>query len=188
MDQRGEIGPVWGQKGRHFPRPFLFVIEMRVVECCPHLELVEARRVVVNHTASGAYRNARSRNSSIPRSNQFQRSGASLNFTEMLISKIWQPCRSAVPAQERVKKSKLQPLAELRSVIPAKAGIHLSRWNKLLYGSPPSRGRRYRLDFNRFAYPRRHPQGDGPARAKARSYQAFSDQPDATAGVMVNNH
>ena len=32
--------------------------------------------------------------------------------------------------------------AKLRSVIPAKAGIPLSSWNKLLYGSPPARGRR----------------------------------------------
>jgi hypothetical protein len=35
------------------------------------------------------------------------------------------------PAFERVKKSKLQNVGTLRSVIPAKAGIHLSSWNKL---------------------------------------------------------
>ena len=36
-----------------------------------------------------------------------------------------------IPAKERVKKSKLQASERLRSVIPAKAGIHLSSWNKL---------------------------------------------------------
>jgi len=36
-----------------------------------------------------------------------------------------------IPAKERVKKSKLQASRRLRSVIPAKAGIHLSSWNKL---------------------------------------------------------
>ncbi len=55
-----------------------------------------------------------------------------------------------VPACERVKKSKLQTSARLRNVIPAKAGIHFSRWNKLLYGYPPSRVRRCGRHFNRF--------------------------------------
>ena len=58
--------------------------------------------------------------------------------------------RCAIPAQERVKESELRASGKLRSVIPAEAGIHLSSWNKLLYGSPPSRGRRCGLDFNRF--------------------------------------
>jgi hypothetical protein len=30
----------------------------------------------------------------------------------------------------------------IHHIIPAQAGIHLSSWNKLLYGSPPARGRR----------------------------------------------
>ncbi len=60
------------------------------------------------------------------------------------------PVRSAVPAQERVKKSELQASGRLRSVIPAKAGIHFRRWNKALDGSPPPRGRRCGPDFKRF--------------------------------------
>jgi len=56
--------------------------------------------------------------------------------------------RSVVPAQERVKESELRATGRLRSVIPAKAGIHLSSWNKLLYGYPPSRVRRCGPDFN----------------------------------------
>ena len=32
-------------------------------------------------------------------------------------------------------------LCKIRSVVPAKAGIHLSTWNKFLYGSPGKRGR-----------------------------------------------
>ena len=34
--------------------------------------------------------------------------------------------QTVIPAKERVKKSKLQTSARLRSVIPAKAGIHFS--------------------------------------------------------------
>jgi hypothetical protein len=47
-----------------------------------------------------------------------------------------------IPPLERAKKSKLQAPERLRGVIPAKAEIYLSSWNKLLHGSPPARGRR----------------------------------------------
>ena len=63
-----------------------------------------------------------------------------------------------MPAQKRVKKSGLGVAGKFRSVIPAlpsvipaKAGIHLSNWSKLLYGAPPARGRRCGPDFNRRA-------------------------------------
>ena len=50
--------------------------------------------------------------------------------------------RTVIPARERVKKSELSIFGRLRSVIPAKAGIHFRGQNKLLDGSPPTRGRR----------------------------------------------
>ena len=56
-----------------------------------------------------------------------------------------------IPAFERVKKSKLQPSVRLRSVIPAKAGIHFSRWNKTLAWVPAFAGTTLRPGFNRFA-------------------------------------
>ncbi len=56
---------------------------------------------------------------------------------------------SVIPAQERVEKSKSRASGILRSVIPAKAGIYFSRWNRTLVGSQPSRGRRCGSDFNR---------------------------------------
>ncbi len=52
---------------------------------------------------------------------------------------------------EHVKKSKLQTSARLRSVIPAKAGIHFSRWNKTLAWVPAFAGTTLRPGFNRFA-------------------------------------
>ncbi len=51
--------------------------------------------------------------------------------------------------------------SRVASVIPAKAGIHLSSWNKLLYGYPPSRARRCGRHFDRF--------GDAPLRAASRA-------------------
>ena len=57
--------------------------------------------------------------------------------------------QTVIPAKERVKKSGLGIAGRLRgvfpalrSVIPAKAGIHFRRWNRLLEGPPPTRGRR----------------------------------------------
>jgi len=52
---------------------------------------------------------------------------------------------SVIPAKERVKKSKLQTSARLRSVIPAKAGTHFSRWNKTLAWVPAFAGTTLRL-------------------------------------------
>jgi hypothetical protein len=47
-----------------------------------------------------------------------------------------------IPAKARVGKPGGQGRGSVASVIPAQAGILLTRWNKLLYGSPPPRGRR----------------------------------------------
>jgi len=47
---------------------------------------------------------------------------------------------SVIPAKERVKKSKLQPSVRPRSVIPTKAGIDFSRWNKTLAWVPAFAG------------------------------------------------
>jgi hypothetical protein len=65
---------------------------------------------------------------------------------------VWDLCflLKWIPACERVKKSELRASGRLRNVIPAKAGIHLSSWNKLLYGYLPSRVRRCGWHFNRF--------------------------------------
>ena len=47
---------------------------------------------------------------------------------------------AALPAKQRVKKSKPQAWGWLRSVIPAKAGIHFRRQNKLSAWVPASAG------------------------------------------------
>ncbi len=51
---------------------------------------------------------------------------------------------------EHVKKSKLQTSARLRSVIPAKAGIHFSRGNKTLAWVPAFAGTTLRPGFQAF--------------------------------------
>jgi hypothetical protein len=56
-----------------------------------------------------------------------------------------------IPAFERVKKSKLQPLVRLRSVIPAKAGIPFVKLEQALIWVPACAGTTLRPDFNRVA-------------------------------------
>ena len=58
--------------------------------------------------------------------------------------------RRVFPAKERVKKLKLQVSGKFRSVIPAKAGIHLSRWNKKLAWVPASAGTTPQPGFQAF--------------------------------------